>query len=176
MLGNQGPGRGGQRCSEELTAGMRQMAMTGSGCGAHHSFTGHCPREAPHGLGDSIRSPSCSEPSIAPPQKKLNLLPRPYDLACLRPQLHLPSTPHLCPSRPGILSFHTRSSHLRALSQLFLLPLSLLLQESQCLSPSGLHSSSIPNRGHHWSLWLEELPHHSVCPGLHMSSHHFGTR
>lgn len=115
MLGNQGPGRGGQRCSEELTAGMRQMAMTGSGCGARHSFTGHCPREAPRGLGDSIRSPSCSEPSIAPPQKKLNLLPRPYDLACLRPQLHLPSTPLSLPQSP----WHPLLPHVKLPSQGF---------------------------------------------------------
>lgn len=80
---------------------MRQMAMIGSGCSACHSFIGHCPREAPRGLGVlSIRSPSCSEPSIAPPQKKLNLLPRPYDLACLRPQLHLSSAPLSLPQSP----------------------------------------------------------------------------
>ena len=75
--------------------------MIGSGCSACHSFIGHCPREAPRGLGVlSIRSPSCSEPSIAPPQKKLNLLPRPYDLACLRPQLHLSSAPLSLPQSP----------------------------------------------------------------------------
>lgn len=81
----------------------RQMAMVGSGCSACHSFTGHCPHEAPHGLGVlSIRSPSCSEPSIVLPQKKLNVLPRPCDLACLPPQIHLPSAPPSLPQSPWL--------------------------------------------------------------------------
>lgn len=87
---------------------MRQMAMIGSGCSACHSFIGHCPREAPRGLGVlSIRSPSCSEPSIAPPQKNSTSYQGPMIWPAYVPSSICPPHPYLCPSRPGILSFHT---------------------------------------------------------------------
>lgn len=80
---------------------MRQMAMVGSGCSACHSFTGHCPHEAPPWAGCSQHQVTILLRALhSAPSKKLNLLPRPYDLACLPPRLHLPSATPSLPQSP----------------------------------------------------------------------------
>ena len=80
---------------------MRQMAMVGSGCSACHSFTGPCPHEAPPWAGCSQHQVTILLRALhSAPSKKLNLLPRPYDLACLPPQLHLPSATPSLPQSP----------------------------------------------------------------------------
>lgn len=108
---------------------MRQTGMVGTPtCSARRSFTELCPGEAPGGLGAfDLRSPSCSELSIAP-QIKFNPLLRPY----LIWPAYLPNSicsphPHLCPSHPGLPVLTNMKLRLRALSQLFLLLSSPLL-------------------------------------------------
>ena len=122
---------------------MRQMAMVGSGCSACHSFTGPCPHEAPPWAGCSQHQVTILLRALhSAPSKKLNLLPRPYDLACLPPQLHLPSAPPSLPQSP----WPPLLPHMKLPSQGFVpaVPSAIITSptEAQCLSPAGLRQAA----------------------------------
>ena len=135
------------------------------------------PITASHSTGQ-VRLPVCWVPSTSghhpaqSPEIKLNPLPRSYLIwpAYFPSSIYSPH-PHLCPRHPGLHILPIGSSHLRALSQFLLFPPTFLLQESP-ISPlllKQLAQQGVPLA----PLAGGAAP--SLCPGLHLSSHHLGT-
>lgn len=112
-----------------------------------HSLVGYCPTRSPPL--SQHKAPRCGGPTCS-------------GLRSLTPS---PTPTHLCPSPPGFVVLLTWNFQSQGSASA--VP-SAIIARLLGIAASGLCSNGISKKGCPRLLCLEEQPHHSVCPSLHL--------